>query len=114
MSSLFSLDEIDAPHLPRVVLNVFPSDADVVVVFSAIPKDAPFADVYLQRLLTAEPHLQRYLLSKLVLQCCDNFVVHPHYYESMSVERRDAVCDFFAQTILTNKEDHEDARLYLF
>ena len=114
VSSLFSLDEIDAPRLPRVVLNVFPSNANVVVVFSAIQKDAPFADVYLQRLLTAEPHLQRYLLSKVVLQCCDNFVVHPHYYESMSLERRDAVCDFFARTMLKNEEDHEDRRLYLF
>ena len=114
VSSLFSLDELDAPHLPRVVLNVFPSNANVVAVFSAIPKDAQFADVYLQRLLTAEPYLQRYLLSKLILQCCDNFVVHPHYYASMSLERRAAVCGFFSLTLLKNEEDHEDRRLYLF
>ena len=114
VSSLFSLDEMSAPHLPRVALNVFPTGDDVTVIFSVLTKDKPFASVYLQRLLTAESHLQRYLLSTLVLQCCDNFVIHPHYYESMSGARRRVVRDYFAQTILHNKEDYEDARLYLF
>ena len=114
VSSLFSLDDVDAPELPRVALNVFPVEDDVVAVFSAVPRDAPFAYTYLQPLLDAESHFQKYLLSKLVLQHCDNFVIHPGYYESMTNERQHAICRFFAETILKNKPDHEDPRLFLF
>ena len=114
VSSLFSLDDVGAPELPRVALNVFPVGNDVVVVFSAIPRDASAAYSYLQRLLAAEPYLQKYLLSKLILQSCDNIVIHPRYYESMTKERRRAISDFFARTLFDNEEAHEDQRLYLF
>ena len=114
VSSTFSLDDVDAPQLPRVTLSVFPADSDVVVIFSTTPRDAPFVCTYLQQLLTAESYLQKYLLSKLILQSCDNFVIDPQHYDSMSQERKDAICQFFTDTILKNAESHEDERLYLF
>lgn len=114
VSSMFSLDDVDAPETPRVTLSVFPAGTDVVVVFSAIPTDARFVTTYLDRILASDGYFQKYLLSKLILQSCDNFVLDPHYYESLPQERKDAMCDFYVETILANAEEHEDERLYLF
>jgi len=114
VSSMFSLDDVDAPDTPRVTLSVFPIGTDVAVVFSAIRADASFVTAYLGRILASERFLQKYLLSKLILQSCDNFVIAPDYYASLPQERRDAICRFYVDTIVEDAEDHEDERLYLF
>lgn len=114
VSSLFSLDDIDAPETPRIALSIYPTERDVAVVFSATSNDAPFFNDYLNRLLTSESYYQKYLISKLVLQSCENFVMAPQYYDSMSQERKHAICQFYVATALSNAEDHEDYRLYLF
>ncbi|MDX1969638.1 MAG: hypothetical protein SFV23_20860, partial [Planctomycetaceae bacterium] len=88
--------------------------ADVVVAFSAIPSDAPFVSAYLHRVLTAEDDFQKYLLSKLILQSCDNFAIDPKYYDSLSQQRKDAICQFYVDTIQENAEDHEDEKVFLF
>ena len=72
-------------------------------------------DIFLNRFLFSESYLQKYLLSKLVLQSCDNFVIDPQYYDAMPQEdRKDAICEYYVETIQKNAGDHEDARLYLF
>ena len=114
VSSMFSLDDVDAPEVPRVSLSVFPSDNDVMVAFSALSSDARFVAAYLDRILNSDGHFQKYLLSKLILQSCDNFVMAPKYYDSLSLDRKDALCQFYVHTIQENAEDHEDQRLYLF
>ena len=137
VSSMFSLDDVDASETPRVTLSVFPMDTGVAVILSAIQRDTPFVHMYLQRLLTSEPHFQKYLLSKLILESCDNFVIAPQYYDQMSQDRKRAITQFYVDTIPTdpwlakpwafgsewarirqanpkNAWDHEDERLYLF
>ena len=114
VSSMFSLDDVDAPETPRVTLSVFPADSDVIAVFSTILRDAPFVFTYLHRLLTSKGDFQKYLLSKVVLQSCDNFVIEPQYYDSLSQDRKDTLCQFYVNTIFGNEEEHEDQRLYLF
>jgi hypothetical protein len=114
VSSMFSLDDIDAPETPRVTLSVFPVGADVAVIFSGTRDDWPFVGVYLHRLLSSESYFQKYQLSKLVLQSCDNFVIAPQYFDSLSQDARDALCTFYVDTIIENAENHEDERLYLF
>lgn len=114
VSSMFSLDDVDAPETPRVTLSVFPSGPDVTVACSALPHDAPFVRTYLDRILSSESYFQKYLLSKLILQSCDNFVMAPTYYDALTQDRKDAICEFYVDTILENAEDHEDERLYLF
>jgi len=114
VSSMFSLDDLDAPETPRVTLSVFPADGQVMIAFSAVPKDAPFVMAYLDRILCSDGQFQKYLLSKLILQSCDNFVIAPTYYNALTQERQDAICQFYVETIVANAEDHEDERLYLF
>jgi hypothetical protein len=114
VNSMFSLDDIDAPETPRVTLNVYPSGNDVVVSFSATPADAPFVSGYLDRILTADGYYQKYLLSKLILQSCDNFAIAPKYYDALSQDRKNKLCQLYVDTIQNNAEHHEDERLYLF
>lgn len=114
VSSMFSLDDVDAPETPRVTLSVYPANDDVLVVFATVPSDAPFVSVYLDRILASDGHFQKYLLSKLILQSCDNFAIAPKYYETLSQDHKDALCQFYVDTTQENAEDHEDERLYLF
>jgi hypothetical protein len=112
--SMFSLDDVDAPETPRVTLSIYPSGDDVVVVFSATSSDASFVAAYLDRILRSDGQFQKYLLSKLILHSCDNFVMVPSYYDSLPQDQKDAICQFYVDTIQVNAEDHEDQRLYLF
>jgi hypothetical protein len=114
VNSMFSLDGIDAPVTPRVTLNVYPTDGDVIVIFSATATDAPFVAGYISPILSAEVYYQKYLLSKLILQSCENFVIAPRYYDSLPQESKDALLRFFIDSIQHNAENHEDERLYLF
>jgi hypothetical protein len=54
------------------------------------------------------------LLSKLVLQSCDNFVMVPSYYDSLPQASKDSLHQFYVDTLFANAEDHENERLYLF
>lgn len=69
---------------------------------------------YLGHILASDGHFQKYLLSKLILQSCDNFAIAPKYYDTLSPDRKAALCQFFVDTILENDKDNEDERLYLF
>lgn len=115
VSSLFSLDDVDAPETPRVSLSVLPLDTSVtVVVFSAILRDAEYVDRYLDRILSSKQYLQKYLISKLIIQSCENFVIDPQYYDSMMKDKQDVVHQFLCHTIHRNDDDYDDKRLYLF
>lgn len=114
VSSMFSLDEVDAPDTPRVTLSVYPHGGDVIVTFSATSADAPFVRTYLNRILNSNGHFQKYLLSKLIIQSCDNFVLVPSYYDSLPQASKDALNQFYVATLFANAEDYEDQRLYLF
>ena len=115
VSSLFSLDDVDAPETPRISLSVLPLDASsVAVVFSSTPKDARFVDLYLHRVLSSELYLQKYLISKIIFQSCENFVIDPLYYDSMTKGRQEVIHQFFNRTVNRNDDDFEDERLYLF
>ncbi len=114
VSSMFSLDNLDAPETPRVTLSVFPSGEDVVIVFSAITSDASIVSPHIDRILTSDGFFQKYLLSKLILQSCENFVLAPSYYNSMTQDRKNTLCKFFVDTVLDNTEGHEHEYLYLF
>ena len=115
VSSLFSLDDVDAPETPRVSLSVLPLNKNnIAVVFTATSRDAQFVDLYLDRILSSELHFQKYLISKLILQSCENFVIDPLYYDSMTKDQQEVINRFFVRTVYRNTDDYDDERLYLF
>lgn len=115
-STLFSLDDIEWPpdDVARVALNVFPDEDGTVAIFSYLREERPYAMQYLGRLLEAKDDYQRYLMSKLVLRHCENFVISPAYYDTWPGAKREAVQDFFKRTLLNNDHEYEDEHLYLF
>lgn len=116
VSSHLSLDGISRNNdWVRVTLNVLPLvRTESAVVFSYLPADADPVISGLDRILSSEGEYQKYLLSKLILNNCENFVVSPAYFDQWSAEKRSAITDYFAETLTAGKLDLENHNLYLF
>jgi hypothetical protein len=114
--SLLSLDGLfQNDDWIRVALNVVPlSKAESAAIFSYLPHDAELVRSGLDRIFTSEGSYQKYLLSKLILNNCENFVVSPSYYDQWSTEKRRAVTDYFVQTLVVGKLEVENPNFYLF
>jgi hypothetical protein len=95
-------------------LNVFPDGGCSVAVVSypAIHHSSwagPVADF-----AAATGYYQKYLISKLVLQHCENFVLKPSYYEQLSEKKKAALLSYFESNLSADKTDVDDEDLYLF
>jgi hypothetical protein len=114
--SLFSVDGVFRnDDWVRVALNVLPLNGnESIAVFSYLPEDATLVKSSLSLILTSDGFYQKYLLSKLILNNCQNFVVSPAYYEQWSPEKQRSVTDYFVQTLLTGNLEIENEHLYLF
>lgn len=114
--SLFSIDGVSRnDDWVRVALNVLPLNRnESIAVFSYLPEDAALARSSLGLILTSDGFYQKYLLSKLILNNCENFVISPAYHDKWSPEKKSAVTDYFTKTLLTGNLDIENEHLYLF
>ena len=114
--SLFSIDRISRnDDQVRVALNVLPLNGnESMAVFSYLPEDAALAKSSLSMILSSDGFYQKYLLSKLILNNCENFVLSPAYYDKWSPDKRRAVIDYFIQTLFTGNLEIENKHLYLF
>lgn len=114
--SLFSFDhEVkNAESLLRVHLNVLPLAEDTTVaLFSYRPEDQSPARARLDRVLNSSGQHQKYELSRLILQSCENFVLRPDYFDSWGEDKVLAVEAYFSKTLVLPSED-ESPHLYLF
>lgn len=114
--SLFSLDNLfQGDDWVRVAINVLPnSEKESTVVFSYLPNDAPLVRPALNTILSSGGDYQKYLLSKLILNNCENFVVNPAHYDSWSPEKKAAITEFFVKTLFDGDLEVENKHLYLF
>jgi hypothetical protein len=114
--SLFSIDELNRDGDPvRVALNVLPVDhKESVAVFSYLPEDAPLARSSLSLILASDGFYQKYLLSKLILSHCENFVVSPVLFDTWSSEKHQSIVDYFVATLFEGHLEKENKHLYLF
>jgi len=114
--SLFSLDGLRrGDDWVRVALNVLPlCRTESIVVFSFLPGDAELVRSGLDRVLSSEGAYQKYLLSKLILNNCDNFVVSPPYFDRWGFGKRAAIMNYFADTLTDGNLEFENPNLYLF
>jgi hypothetical protein len=115
VSSLTADDEIKTPDdVARIALNVFPRKEGTVAVFSYLANEKQYASRFHAEISQATGDYQKYLLSRLILRCCENFVLSPDYYERMSPGRKAAVQKFFMETLFKNDTGVHDPDLYLF
>jgi len=115
VSALFSLDDMEWPDdVARIAFNVFPDTQGTNVVFSYLREERSYAIQFLSRILEANGEYQRYLISKTVLQNCENWVIAPAYFNSWGEKKQEVVQSYYCHTMMRNDPDYEDPHLYLF
>ena len=119
VSSVYSL--IDNIKLPgdredpkSIILNVFPYDTGLYMIFSFKKRQKQHFFSHVEMILHAERYYKLYLLSKLVLMHCENFVISPEVFNSFSVEKIELIKKFFMENIYAEKKDDDNKDLYLF
>jgi hypothetical protein len=114
--SVFAVDGVaNEGDWVRVALNVMPINmSESFVMFSYLQPDAALARASLNSILNSTGGQQMYLLSKQILNSCENFVVSPTHFDKWSAEKRRAITDYFAQTLLEGHLEVENELLYLF
>jgi hypothetical protein len=114
--SLFSLEDyvIEDSKL-HISLNVLPlSETSTVVVFSYRKSDIAIAKEALGRILYSNGMQQRYELSRLILNSCENFVICPDHFDSWSEEKKEEIKSFYLNTIYGSNLSYESEHLYMF
>lgn len=99
---------------PRIALNIFPlSGCETVAIFSFTDGDATPVREYIHEILTTSGDYQKYLISRLLLLHAENFVVAPALFETWGDAKRDAIREFFLQTVRYGSAQQSE-HLYLF
>ena len=115
VNSLTSDDTLRTPDdVARVAVNVFPRGRDMVAVFSYLTDEKRHACQLHAEISIASGDYQKYALSRLLLRCCENFVISPDYFDRMSEQKKNAIKGFFLSTISKNDTETQDENLFLF
>jgi hypothetical protein len=114
--ALFSVDRIQVrDDVLRIHLNILPIEkTKTVVLFSYLRSDTSYAHSFLDRILTSQGSYQRYELSRLILECCENFVLSPDYFDMWTDEKKMVVQKYFTSTLFDSDINFEHPDLYLF
>jgi hypothetical protein len=92
-------------------LNVFPHDSGTVAVFSYFRGERAQSHTAFGETWDASGDHQKYLLSKLVLRRCSNFVIAPNVFETFSESQIEVMQDYFDANIHPRSAELEDPRL---
>ncbi len=116
VSSVFTLIELACRQgdSERVILNIFPQDDRLFVVFSCLAKDHEYVKPHYLEVHNASGYHQKYLLSKLVLRNCENFVLSPRYFSTFSEQKKEIIKEYYCATIFSDLVTLEDPNLFLF
>jgi hypothetical protein len=119
VSSVYSLvDNIkiyENRQIPKcIAFNVFPYEDGMVAIWSyPAPQCDHFAS-HLHELSQTEGEYRKYMLSKLILRYCENFVLAPSFYESLSEQRIESIKNYYFANVSVGVVDYEDKNLFLF
>jgi hypothetical protein len=95
-------------------LNVFPLDNVTVVIFAYFRGERAQSYTTYGDVWDASGDHQKYLLSKLVLRRCSNFVISPGMFERFSESQIEVMRDYFDANIHPRSAELDDPRLFLF
>jgi hypothetical protein len=114
--ALFSVDDVHVrDDILRIHLNVLPMESSkTVAMFSYLQSDASHARAFLDRILRSDGPYQKYEISRLILNSCENFVLCPDYVDTWPAEKKNAVTTYFIHTLMKNDLAYESPSLYLF
>jgi hypothetical protein len=96
-------------------LNVFPDHKGITeVVFSCINEHEPQVKKYIAPILEASGHYRLYLLSKLILEKCENLVIAPVLFQSYSEQQKEIISRYFERNTFGQTYDDDSKHLFLF
>jgi len=116
-SSLFSIDNMQnrKGEVVRACLNIVPLASNrTMALFSYHENDVEQSRSYLGGILTSSGTEQKYEISKLMLNHCENFVISPAYYNSWAPEKEKVLLDYFMRTVYQNDFSYNHTSLQLF
>ncbi len=117
-STLFSLDEYrnKKNETPRIAFNLIPMGADkCAFIASCLKVDYAYVKAYLSPILAAkDSYYQKYLISKMIIENCENFVISPKFFSKWSEDKKMTVKDYFEDTLNPSFKGRENEEFYLF
>lgn len=115
-TQLVSIDDIHPLFPPNMVISVIPEKNRTICLFSYTREEAPFVKQYLDRHLpnSAENTSFTKLLSRLLLQHCDNIIISPNFWMSIHDNNKILIEDYFIHTLLANNHTFPADNLNLF
>lgn len=115
-STIFPLpiggDQIEM--VPSLIFNVFPQEQCHLLIFSYLPEHSEHAHTVIRPIVEASGYNQQYLLSKLILKRCDNFVLQPDIFEAFSDKKKEDILRYFKGNYLNYEDEFESEHLMLF
>ena len=119
VSSVYSLfDNMKTPEgreIPRcIAFNIFPYESGIVEIWSYPTIQHNHFASHLDELSQAEGDYRKYMLSKLIFRYCENFVLAPSFYESLSPQQIESIKKYYLANIPVGDIDYEDKSLFLF
>jgi hypothetical protein len=97
-----------------IALNVFPYKDGIIAIWSYPALQYDHFASHLHELSQTEGEYRKYILSKLILKYCENFVLAPSFYESLSESQIESIKKYYLANVPVGKVDYEDKNLFLF
>ena len=97
-----------------VTLNVFPLEERTVAVFSYYASERNCIIQAFDHIFNATGHYQKYLISKLILKKCENFVLAPDLFKNFGSKQVELVTKYFERNICGHVYDNDAPEIYLF
>ncbi|MBA4029746.1 MAG: hypothetical protein C0478_02365 [Planctomyces sp.] len=114
LSALITLDEYKSSTTPLVAINIFPQEGEVIVLFSFTKEHEHHARHWCSKITEQCGDYQKYLISRMVLQHAENFVISPTYFDRMTESKKALLQQFFMMNLFNNDDTFDHPDLYLF
>jgi hypothetical protein len=102
-------------ELVGTAINILPvSETETVTIFAYANRDRGAVHATLNRILESCGDLQKYELSKLVLNRISNVLISPRHFETWKLSKVKKITQGFMQTVRTERDVDDDQELMLF
>ena len=100
---------------PLLILNIFPvTQNETFVIFSFKKIHKNYFISHISEVDNAEGDYQKYLLSKIIIKYCENFIISSDYYDNLEDHTREKILNFFTNNLSIEKRDEDNPNLFLF
>ncbi len=97
-----------------VALNILPIDGTTFLILSTLKGHGGDVRSEFSRVIEASGHYRLYILSKLVLERCDNLVIAPKSFRTFSSGQVEQITAYFERNIPGYQYELEDPRIFIF